>query len=158
MTPNGSNTALLTLLDQVIAERDEATAQLYLLIEQTRRIQGQREQLLAYREEYHARWTAQFRRSAAIEVVHSYQSFVDRLNHAITQLDGQLAHAETMADAARERLVALETRAASVRKLLERRAAELDLALARREQKRTDEAATLALFHGRPAMAVPITP
>lgn len=158
MNPPGANAALATLLEQAVAERDEATAQLYLLIEQSRRVQAQREQLMAYREEYHARWTAQFRQSAAIEVVHSYQSFVDRLNHAIAQLDGQLAHAEAMAQAARERLVALETRVASVRKLLERRAEEQARVLARRDQKRTDEAAALALFHGRAALAAPLAP
>lgn len=153
-----SAAALQTLLDHATAERDEATAQLYLMLEQTRRVQSQREQLVAYRDEYQARWTAQFRRSAAIEVLQSYQSFVERLAHAIQQLEHQAQHAEAQCQTARTQLLALETRVASVRKLLERRATEQQRVAQAREQKTTDEIASLTLWHARPALSAPITP
>lgn len=151
-----SAAALQTLLDHATAERDEATAQLYLLLEQARRVQAQREQLLAYRDEYQARWTAQFRRSAAIEVVQSYQSFVERLAHAIQQLDQQNAQADAKCHDARALLLARETRVAAVRKLLERRADDQQRAAQQREQKTTDEIASLTLWHARPALTAAI--
>jgi flagellar FliJ protein len=144
--------ALKTLLDHATAERDEATAQLYLLLEQTRRVQSQREQLVNYRDEYQARWTQQFRQSAAIEVVQSYQTFVERLQGAIAQLDRQAAQAAANCQAARALLVERETRVASVRKLIQRRTAELQRSATLREQKAADEIAALATWHARPAL------
>jgi flagellar protein FliJ len=144
--------ALESVLDHAIHERDEATAQLYLNLESTRRLSAQMEQLSDYREQYRARWTAQFRQSAAIEVVHSYQAFVSRLDHAIEQLRQQLALAQTQELQARELLVSRETRVASVRKLLERRLAEQGRHAAAREQKQSDERAAIARWHAQPAM------
>lgn len=152
-----SASALQTLLDHATAERDEATAQLYLLLEQTRRVQAQRAQLVAYRDEYQARWTAQFRRSAAIEVVQSYQSFVERLAHAILQLDQQNAQAESKCQDARTLLLTRETRVAAVRKLLQRRAGELQRTALQRDQKSTDEIASLTLWHARPTSSAAIS-
>lgn len=137
---------LQTLLDHATAERDQATAQLYLLVEQTRRLQAQREQLASYRSDYLARWTAQFRQTAAIEVVQSYQGFVDRLNAALGQLQGQIEFAEGQTQRAREALVHKETRVAAVRQLIERRMDERHRALALREQKSSDELATAAAW------------
>lgn len=148
-----SPTALNTLLDRATAARDEATAQLYLMLEQVRRFSSQREQLLAYRGEYETRWAAQFRNRATIEVVQSYHSFVERLNQALVQLDQQVGVAESQVHEARARLVERETRVASVKKLLERHEIELQRGTALREQKATDEIAALKLWHARPALA-----
>ncbi len=152
MTPN--STALATLLEQVTTARDEATAKLYLQLEQVRRVSSQRQQLMAYRGEYEARWTAQFRASAAIEVVHSYQGFVARLNQALEQLEHQAVQAEQQVQQAREQLVERETRVASVKKLIERRAGEALRGTLLREQKASDDVAALALWHTRPALGV----
>ena len=146
--------ALQTVLDHAIAQRDEATAQMYLLLEGARRLNSQMEQLHSYREEYRARWTNQFRQSAAIEVVQSYQSFVTRLDHALEQLQLQRADADTKAEQARELLVARETRVASVRKLLARRLTEQARSAASREQKHSDERAAVARWHCAPAMMI----
>ena len=152
MNLQASLQALQSVLDHAIAERDEVTAHLYLRLEDTRRIGSQMEQLQSYREQYRQRWTAQFRQSAAIEVVHSYQAFVTRLDHAIEQLRLQLAQAQTQAQQARELLVARETRVASVRKLIERRLTEQGRTLAAREQKHSDERAAIASWHAAPSM------
>lgn len=146
------STALATLLEHATAARDEATAQLYLMLEQVRRFSTQRDQLLAYRREYEARWSAQFRDKAAIEVVHSYRSFIERLNQALEQLDRQTRQAEQQAQEARERLVERETRVASVKKLIERRVGERQRTLAIRDQKAADEIAALKHWHARPSM------
>ncbi len=146
--------ALQTVLEHALAERDQATAQMYLLLENSRRLMSQKEQLHSYREEYRARWTQQFRLSAAIEVVQSYQAFVARLDHALEQLTQQLGAADAKAQQARELLLARETRVASVRKLLGRRAVEQAHVAATREQKHSDERASLARWHAAPAMMV----
>ncbi len=145
------STALLTLLEQATAACDEATAELYLQLEQVRRVSSQREQLLAYRHEYEARWKTQFRTSAAIEVVQSYHGFVERLNQALEQLAQQATLAEHQEAEARERFVQRETRVASVKKLLQRRDGESLRAAALLEQKASDDLAALKLWHARPA-------
>ena len=152
MNLQASLQALQSVLDHAVAERDEVTAHLYMSLENTRRIGSQMEQLHSYREQYRQRWTAQFRQIAAIEVVHSYQAFVTRLDHAIEQLRLQLEQAQTQAQQARELLVARETRVASVRKLIERRLMEQGRTVAAREQKHSDERAAIASWHAAPSM------
>jgi flagellar protein FliJ len=146
--------ALQTVLERAVAERDEATAQLYLLLENSRRLGSQREQLVNYRSEYQARWTMQFKQLATMEVVHSYQAFVERLDHAIGQLDQQVLAASKQADHAHAALLARETRVASVRKLLERRLGEAAQKTAAREQRHSDELATMAAWHSTPTLAI----
>ena len=152
MNLQASLQALQSVLDHAVAERDEVTAHLYMSLENTRRIGSQMVQLHSYREQYRQRWTAQFRQIAAIEVVHSYQAFVTRLDHAIEQLRLQLEQAQTQAQQARELLVARETRVASVRKLIERRLMEQGRTVAAREQKHSDERAAIASWHAAPSM------
>jgi flagellar protein FliJ len=152
MNSQASLQALQTVLDHAVAERDEVTAHMYLLLENVRRLNSQKEQLYNYREEYRARWTNQFRQSAAIEVVQSYQAFVTRLDHALEQLQSQVLAAETQAQQARELLVTRETRVASVRKLLGRKLAEQSRHGAMREQRQSDERAAIARWHATPAL------
>jgi flagellar protein FliJ len=153
MNPQASLQALQTVLDHAVAERDQATAHMYLSLETTRRLQSQMDQLHSYREQYRQRWGAQFRQAAAIEVVQSYQAFVTRLDHALEQLMQQLTLAQSQAQQARELLVTREQRVASVRKLLERRLLEQSRSAAAREQKHSDDRAAVARWHATPAMA-----
>lgn len=152
MTKPPTMHALHTVLDRAMIERDEATAALYLALETTRRLQSQRQQLVTYRTEYQARWTQQFQQLAAIEVVHSYQSFVDRLDHALEQLRSQLDSAETAAEEARQILLARETRLAAVRKVAAKRSGDAALHTARREQRHGDDMATMAAWHAAPVL------
>ena len=154
MNTQASLSALQTVLDHAVAARDEATAHLYLCLEQTRRLQAQVEQLHSYREQYRQRWSAQFRQAAAIEVVQSYQSFVARLDHALETLAQQQQLAQAQAQPARELLLARETRVASVRKLLGRRLDERQRSEASREQRHSDERAAVAHWHATPTLAV----
>jgi flagellar FliJ protein len=116
--------ALDTLLERAIAERDQALLVLGRAEAALQRQQVQLAQLAGYRTEYHQRWAGQFSRHGAIEIVHCYQSFVQRLDEALAQQQLQVQAASAGVQRARDALLARETRAASVRKLIERRLAE----------------------------------
>jgi flagellar FliJ protein len=115
--------------------------------EQARRVQAQAEQLRGYRGDYQARWSGQFSRQGAIEIVHCYQSFMQRLDEAMAQQQRQLEAAEAQRQRLRQALLAAETRVASVRKLMERRQAESRLVQERRDQRQTDETAQRIRWH-----------
>ena len=73
------------------------------------------EQLADYRGEYLQRWNEQFGRGGFIEIVHCYQSFVQRLDEAVAQQHRQIeAHRAPAGAQLRQALVAAELRAASV--------------------------------------------
>lgn len=133
--------ALATLLQRALAERDQAVLALGRAEAQMQRQQAQLAQLAEYRSEYQQRWAGQFSRQGAIEIVHCYQSFVQRLDEALAQQQRQVQAAAAGVQRARDALLAREMRAASVRKLMERRSVELRLAHDRREQRQTDERA-----------------
>jgi flagellar FliJ protein len=149
-----TKTALHTVLERAEAERDLALAALRRAEEQARRAQAQAEQLLSYRGETQQRWSSQFGRRGEIEIVQCYRSFMTRLDEAIGQQNGQAAATGTHCERLRERLAAAEVRVASVRKLIERRLAEHGRALARHEQRQSDEAAQQQ--HWRHARAEPV--
>ena len=136
-----SQTALATVLERAEAERDLARTALQRAEESARRAQSQADQLRQYRGEYQQRWTTQFSRQGAAEIVHCYQNFMGRLEDAVTQQHQQATAAHSHLDTLRSRLVAAELRVASVKKLIERRAAEARRVLAQREQRHTDETA-----------------
>jgi flagellar protein FliJ len=138
--------ALDTLLERAVAERDQAVLALARAEAALQRQQAQLVQLAAYRTEYQQRWAGQFSRHGAIEIVHCYQSFVQRLDEALAQQQRQVQAAEAGVQRARDAVLARETRAASVRKLIERRCAETRLAQDRREQRQTDERAQQAAW------------
>ena len=108
---------------------------------------GQAEQLRTYRREYEQRWRLQFCREGKIELVHCYQSFMERLTQAVEQ---QVRVAENAGQQVQHALATLrdtELRCASVRKLIERRQAEQRLSADRCDQKQTDEAASRAAWN-----------
>jgi flagellar protein FliJ len=133
--------ALHTLLTQAEAERDQARAALRRAEDQLTRLRAQAEQLHAYRGEYQQRWGGQFAQGGAIEIVHCYQSFMQRLDEALVQQRQQSEAAAALAERQRAVLLATEMRVASVRKLLERRQIELRRVQDRREQRQNDETA-----------------
>lgn len=150
---------LHTLLEQAEAERNGALT----AYNQTRlRCDAAREQALqleAYRADYQRRWSAQFAQGAALEIVHCYRGFADRLEAAIAQQGHTVRLAQAALLRAGDVLSAHELRLASVRKLIERRSAALQQASERREQKADDEHATrIALTRGRGGLRSPAVP
>jgi flagellar export protein FliJ len=94
-----------------------------------------------YREEYTQRWSRQFGQGGTMEIVQCYQSFMQRLDEAMSLVHDQLQRSEATVAARRAELTAAELRTASVRKLIERRRQERGRVQARVEQKLGDEAA-----------------
>jgi len=133
---------LTILLGQSERQRDAALAEHQRMQAASDAAAGQAEQLRNYRREYEQRWGAQFAREGKIELVHCYQSFVQRLTQAVEQQTRIAEHAARQAENALGVLRAAEMRCASVRKLIERRVLEQRVATDRRDQKQTDEAAT----------------
>lgn len=133
--------ALQLLLRHEQSQSDQALLALRRADEANARALQQHEQLLAYRDEYQARWSAQLRSGSAITIVLHYRSFMQRLDQAVTMQARQTELAERQRGQARQQLLDCERRAASVRKLLERRANELAQIGRQREQKLSDEQA-----------------
>ena len=137
---------LTILLGQSERQRDAALAEHQRAQIASDAAAAQAEQLRTYRREYEQRWSAQFARRGQIELVHCYQSFMQRLTQAVEQ---QARMAELAAQQLAHALTALNTaemRCASVRKLIERRVREQRAATERSDQKQTDEAATRAAW------------
>lgn len=133
--------ALRLLLDRATQERDRLAGELRRGEEVLQRARQQGEQLAAYRNEYTQRWSRQFGRGGAIEIVHCYQSFMQRLEEAMGQQQRQVEAAERGVAAVRQALLQAELRVASVKKLIERRLAEMARVQERRDQRQTDETA-----------------
>ncbi len=140
------NTALHTLLAHAERQRDKALASLLRADEAAQHMCAQTQQLLAYRDEYHQRSPTHGGRVASIELLRCHQSFMHRLELALTQQHSHQQAAERAAIRLRQALVAQELRVASVRKLLERRVQEQQRAEARLDQRRSDEAAQQRLW------------
>ena len=136
-----SMATLQLLLDRATQERDRLAGELRRGEEVALRARRQGEQLAAYRGEYLQRWSGQFGRGGAIELVHCYQSFMQRLDEALDQQQRQIDAAERAVAGVRQALVQAEVRVASVKKLIERRQADLQRAHERRDQRQTDETA-----------------
>ncbi len=141
---------LIILLGQSESERDAAQAALQRALISHQAAAAQAEQLLAYRRDYELRWGNQFQTAGAIELVHCYRSFMDRLTQAVEQQQRVARHAEAQVEPARAALLATELRVATVRKLIERRVLEQRLAEARQEQKTSDEFAARSAWNRRP--------
>ena len=138
---------LTILLGQTERQRDAAIAEHQRAQGAAEAAKAQADQLRSYRREYEQRWSAQFCREGRIELVHCYQSFVERLTLAVEHQSRAAEHAAQQVEGALAALRGAEMRCASVRKLIERRVAEHRVATERREQKHTDEAATRAAWN-----------
>lgn len=120
---------------------DQAQSALQRADEGARRAREQCQQLLAYRGEYEARWSAQFHRGGTMDILMCYRSFMQRLDQAVAMQTRQAELAERQRTQARQLLLDCERRLASVRKLLERHSAELARLGRQHEQKQIDEQA-----------------
>jgi flagellar FliJ protein len=141
--------ALHTLLELAQRERDAALAALMQAENMGNRALAQLEQLQAYQAEYRANAPGTTGRAAPIELLHCHNGFMGRLDQALGQQQQAVKASDTELLRRREALQRCELKLASVRKLLERRAAEHQRVEARRDQRRSDEA---ALQRRRPAM------
>ena len=140
---------LLVLLAHNERLRDTAFASHVRAAAASRAAAAQAEQLHTYRSEYEQRWRGQFAQSGQSEVLRCYQSFMERLTHAVEHQARVQAHATQQVEYALSTLNEAELRCAAVRKLIERRTLEARLATDRREQKQSDEFAARAAWNKR---------
>jgi flagellar FliJ protein len=144
---------LNTLLERETQRRDAAIVELREAAAQAQAAREQAESLVAYRADYRKRWQAQFAQRAAIEILHCYQGFVDRLEHAIGAQQSVVDQAASREQAALQRLQHREIKVATVKRLIERRVLAGAQREQRREQKTLDEAAQRVAW-GRHAAAM----
>jgi len=132
---------LHTLLEQAEQQRNIALAAFNQSRARRDEARTQAHELETYRDDYSAKWSGQFQRGAALEVLRSYHQFAARLELAISQQAHALAICEQAMTRANDVLAAHELRVASVRKLIERRRHELRQGAEQREQRTADEIA-----------------
>jgi flagellar protein FliJ len=132
---------LTTLLEQAEQQRNVALAAFNQSRARRDEARTQARELETYRDDYTTRWSGQFQRGAALELVRSYHQFAARLELAISQQAQALAVCEQSLVRANDVLAAHELRVASVRKLIERRRHEQRQGLEQREQRANDDQA-----------------
>ncbi len=147
------NTALQSLLAHAERERDAAQAALAEAEGVVDALARQAEQLADYRADYDSRHPARGGRSAPIEVLRCHLSFMQRLEQAQAQQQGQLDAARLRATQRRATLLARQTRVAAVKKLMERRDGEVQRHAQRAEQRRHDEIAQQRAWHSPVVLA-----
>ena len=109
MSPQDLDTLAL-LLERASADRDRLAGEMRRAEEVQRHQQAQADHLAAYREEYVQRWSRQFGRGGAIEIVQCYQSFMQRLEEAMLQQAAQVERATAMHQQLRDALQQAEMR------------------------------------------------
>ena len=108
--------------------------------------QAQMDQLQGYVLEMQARWGAQEGLAVQPEVMHHQYQFMERLQHAIGLQTRVVVDQDIRLETARQALLAAELRVTSLQKVVQARRRDVALAQMRREQKDTDERATMAFF------------
>lgn len=147
--------ALATLLEHEESLRDQARLAWRSAADAAAAADTQAAQLLAYRQEYQQHWNAQFRQQGGIELLRSYQGFMQRLDEAIAQQQQVQQRSGEHSAAAAQALAAAEQRVAAVQKLQQRRAQAQAQAQSRREQRGADELAQRQHAHGPHALRGP---
>jgi flagellar protein FliJ len=145
--------ALHTVLQHAQTQRDQALAALAQAQSTVQRLQQQAQQLHTYTQDYAARDPARSGQAAGIELVRHHLAFMDRLAQARQQQQAQLQAAVSRCELQRQVLVEQETRVAGMRKLLEKRSEVQRLHTQKREQQRSDEAASQKLWRERALLA-----
>jgi flagellar protein FliJ len=134
---------LLTLLQQLERERDQARVALLQAENTSNRALAQHDQLLSYQADTRARAPGRSGQAASVVMLQLHQGFSERLDQALLQQQGVLERSQADLLTRRERLLQAELKVAAVQKLLQRRAAEQDQIERRRDQRQTDESALL---------------
>lgn len=135
--------ALTVAVEVASRKRDEARQLLQDAQGAQQAAQDQLDQLQGYARETEGRWGMRANAAVQPEVMFHHYQFMDRLGHAAglqTSVVG--AHASRVQEATRALLEA-ELRLASLRKVVEKRQQDHERQQARREQKQTDERASM---------------
>jgi flagellar protein FliJ len=134
--------ALIVALDLAKRRRDDAVKQLQTAQKAELAAQDQMGQLEGYVHELDGRWGMREDAYVKPEVMYHHNQFLGRLNHAMGLQTGVVIDKKAQVQQARQVLMAAEVRVASLQKLIERKQSEAARALAKQEQKQTDERAS----------------
>ena len=135
--------ALTVAVEVASRKRDEARRLLQDAQGAQQAAQDQLNQLQGYARETEGRWGMRADAAVQPEVMFHHYQFMDRLSHAVGLQTGVVSdHASRVQDAARTLLEA-ELRLASLRKVVEKRQQDHERQQMRREQKQTDERASI---------------
>lgn len=138
--------ALNVAIEAAERKRDEARTAMQERQRAQQAAQAQMDQLQGYVLEMQARWGAQEGLAVQPEVMHHQYQFMERLQHAIGLQTRVVADQNIRLETARQALLAAELRVTSLQKVVQARRRDVALAQMRREQKDTDERATMAFF------------
>ena len=135
--------ALTVAVEVASRKRDEARRLLQDAQGAQQAAQDQLNQVQGYARETEGRWGMRADAAVQPEVMFHHYQFMDRLGHAVGLQTGVVSdHASRVQDAARTLLEA-ELRLASLRKVVEKRQHDHERQQMRREQKQTDERASI---------------
>ena len=135
--------ALTVAVEVASRKRDEARRLLQDAQGAQQAAQDQLNQLQGYARETEGRWGMRADAAVQPEVMFHHYQFMDRLGHAVGLQTGVVSdHASRVHDATRTLLEA-ELRLASLRKVVEKRQHDHERQQMRREQKQTDERASI---------------
>jgi len=121
--------ALNALLEQVQTERDEALSQFEHGRKAHENARQQLQSLHDFRQQYQDRWQQQFRQASGMEIMRSYQEFMNRLSEAESEQTRRVELAASSIERLRAVLIERERKVAAVKEQ-------------RRDQKATDEMAS----------------
>ena len=137
--------ALNVAVEAAARKRDAARQVLQDMQRVAQAGQAQLEQLGGYAQETQNRWGMQADSMVKPEVMYHHYQFIGKLEHAIGLQSGVVQEQARRVEQARQALLEAELRLTSLRKVVERKQHELAIAQMRREQKQTDERASLRL-------------
>ena len=137
--------ALTVAVEVASRKRDEARRLLQDAQGAQRAAQDQLDQLQGYARETEGRWGMRADAAVQPEVMFHHYQFMDRLGHAVGLQNGVVADHAGRVQAATRALLDAELRLASLRKVVEKRQHDQQRQQMRREQKQTDERASLQI-------------
>ena len=137
--------ALNVAVEAATRKRDAARQVLQDMQRVAQAGQAQLEQLSGYAQETQGRWGMREGGTLQPEVMHHHYQFIGKLEHAIGLQSGVVQEQARRVEQARQALLEAELRLTSLRKVVERKQHEQAIAQMRREQKQTDERASLRL-------------
>ena len=137
--------ALNVAVEAATRKRDAARQVLQDMQRVAQAGQAQLEQLSGYAQETQGRWGMREGGTVQPEVMYHHYQFIGKLEHAIGLQTDTVHGQEQRVEKARQTLLAAELRLQSLQKLVERKQQEQALVQMRREQKQTDERASLRL-------------
>lgn len=124
-------------------KRDDARQALQDARNARQAAQQQLDQIESYAQETQNRWGLRADATVKPEVMYHHYQFMDRLAHASGLQSGVVGDQSGRVDAAAQALLQAELRVTSLKKVVEKRRREMEQLQARRDQKQTDERASL---------------